>query len=400
MGTAARRTLLGVDANRQYPQPQKKLIEYGWDVPYPDFVRGNIRQMEQRNFFDGIVIRTRGGWKNAANVFRLTPANPKEYADDIANLRATRFEQFTDNFILLWGTAEPGWDWFDANHWQSAEHNARLVSKVAKAGQCVGICFDPEPYNANPWRYTDAPHAKAKRFEDYEQRVRYCGAKLMQALQGELPNLRLLTFWLVGSLFGAIADIPDPAERVRKLSQHEYALLPAFLNGMLDAVKPTVTIIDGNESAYYYTDAEQYLRAYHLIHQRALTLIAPENRRKYAAQVQAGFALYMDWYYGLWSPERRILGQFLSAEEQARWFEHNVYHALRTTDEYVWCYSEKVDWWGSQQQQEWFRKIPPGAEAAIRSGKRKALLNQPLGFTIQTALQEAAKRREAEGINR
>jgi len=40
-------------------RPKKKIIEYGWDVPYPDFVRDNIRQMEKRPF-EGIIFRTKG----------------------------------------------------------------------------------------------------------------------------------------------------------------------------------------------------------------------------------------------------------------------------------------------------------------------------------------------------
>lgn len=395
METIKWRTQTATSNNPPYEPTRKKLIEYGWDVPYPDFVRRNIRQMEERDFFDGIVIRLRGGWRNSANLFRLTPVDPQEYQDDLAHLRALEFKKFTHNFILLWGTAEPGWDWFHPNHWRSVEHNARLIAKTAKASNCVGLCYDPEPYNANPWSYKDAPHAKAKSFQEYEQRVRRCGAKFIQTLQRELPTMRLLTFFQL-SLFRALIETPNAEERTHQLSQHHYALLPAFLNGMLDALKPTVTIIDGNEPAYYYSTQEQYLDAYHLMRNRALTLIAPENRRKYVAQVQAGYALYIDWCFGLWPPERRIVGHFLAPEDQARWFEHNVYHALRTTDEYVWCYSEKVDWWGTQQKQEWFRKVPSGAEEAIRSAKQKVSLRQPLGFSIQGALQEAQKRMEAE----
>jgi len=93
-------------------------------------------------------------------------------------------------------------------------------------------------------------------------------------------------------------DEPNPGERMRKLSSHHYALLPAFLNGMLDAIEPGCLIIDGNEPAYYYSSSwEPYFRAYHLMKQRALSLIAPENRGVYAPQVQAGFALYIDYLF-------------------------------------------------------------------------------------------------------
>jgi hypothetical protein len=35
----------------------KKIIEYGWDVPYPGFIRDHIREMEKRPF-EGILFRT------------------------------------------------------------------------------------------------------------------------------------------------------------------------------------------------------------------------------------------------------------------------------------------------------------------------------------------------------
>lgn len=44
-----------------------------------------------------------------------------------------------------------------------------------------------------------------------------------------------------------------------------------------------------------------------------------------------------------------------------RFFEHNVYYALTASDEYVWCYSERMSWWQNQ--------IPDGAEAAIRAAR-------------------------------
>lgn len=387
-------------ASAQFERPRKKLIQYGWGVPYTDFVRQNISEMERYDFFNGIVIRLHGGWKSyPAHVFRKIPTDPNEYANDITNLMTTKFKKFTDNFVLMWGTAEKDWDWFSESDWQAAEYNARLIAYVAKVGGCVGICFDPEPYGPNPWSYTEALHAKTKSFDEYYQQVRQCGAKFMKAMQGELPNLRLLTFFWC-SLFGDIVDISDPKERMKRLSKHHYGLLPAFLNGMLDAAEPSIVIIDGNEPAYYYREPEQYFRAYHLMRQRALSLIAPENRHKYALQIQAGFALYMDFYFGLVPFELTWgrLSHYLTPEERARWFEHNVYHSLFATDEYVWCYSERMDWWGTQGKAQWHKFVPKGAEDAIKSARAKLEQGKPLGFSIREILEAAQKRMKAGAI--
>jgi len=52
-----------------------------------------------------------------------------------------------------------------------------------------------------------------------------------------------------------------------------------------------------------------------------------------------------------------------SQEERLRLVEHNVYHALRTTDEYVWFYSEHMNWWKTPSN------IPAGLEDTIRRAR-------------------------------
>ncbi len=74
----------------------------------------------------------------------------------------------------------------------------------------------------------------------------------------------------------------------------------------------------------------------------------------------------------------------LTPEERARWFEHNTYWALYTTDEYVWSSSERMNWWKDQ--------TPPGLEAAIVNARQKIAARQPLGFEIEQLLEAAGRR--------
>lgn len=113
----------------------------------------------------------------------------------------------------------------------------------------------------------------------------------MRALTKELPDLKLFSLFQM-SFLGRAMDLP-PAQREAALRDGvnwgtlTYGLTPAFLNGMLDAAAPRVVIIDGNEGSYYYTETLDFYRDYHVIKSGALSLIAPENQRKYQAQVQA-----------------------------------------------------------------------------------------------------------------
>ncbi|MCX5711285.1 MAG: hypothetical protein NT060_04990 [Candidatus Omnitrophica bacterium] len=352
-----------VKAQEEHP---KKLIEYGWDVPYPDFIEKNIRRMEEKPF-DGIVFRLRG--LNYA--FELLRWDESELKPQMDTLAAIKWNKFTHNFLCLQSTNKWGMNWFDDVGWHTITANLRLAGKAARIGHCVGICLDPEPYGSNPWVYSQQWSDKS--FSEVEAQVRKRGAEFILALQQELPELRLLTFFQLSQL-KSIARESDPAKRRKRLSEDDYALLPAFLNGMLDAVGPGVRIIDGNESAYYYTDFESFDEAYQFMHEGALVFITPENRDKYRSCVQAGMAIYTDNALNLRQPEGNYVSYFLSPQDRLLWFKHNVYYAIKTADEYVWCYSERMDWWRED--------IPSGAEESIRFARQKINRRQPLGFTI------------------
>jgi hypothetical protein len=111
-----------------------------------------------------------------------------------------------------------------------------------------------------------------------------------------------------------------------------------------------------------------------------------------------GTALYVDQVYGL-RGNVKTLGHFLTPAEQARFFEHNAYYALDTCDEYVWCYGEKMDWWGSRKGRgaTGAIDIPPGLEQALASAHRKIEQGKPLGFEIKEMIDAAQKKRAAAG---
>ena len=360
-------------------RPVKKLIEYGWDVPYPDQVRKDIRNMEKKPF-DGIMFRLRE-WNHAFDPRPWDEAKLKPQFDDLA---AIEWRTFTDNFLCLYAANNWKMDWFNDEQWQGITRNLRLSAKAARIGHCVGIVFDPEPYGENPWAYPGRNQDRS--FAEVEAQVRKRGAQFMKALQSELPNVRLLTFFHQ-SLFAAFLDMPDLQQRQQRLSQQHWGLLSAFWNGALEAAAPGVRIIDGYEMAYYHTTREQFYLSYHRIKQRSLALVPPELRAKHAVQVQAGMALYMDQVLALRQPPEKFLSHYLTPPERLRFFEHNVYYALTTSDEYVWCYSERMNWWQD--------KVPDGAEAAIRSARNKLAAGQPLGFDITDMIKAGQQKMNA-----
>jgi hypothetical protein len=333
--------------------------------------------------FDGVIFRLRE-WNHA---FDPRPWDERSLKPQLDDLAAIEWKTFTDNFLCLYAANNWKMDWFNDEQWKNIAANLRLSAKAAKIGRCAGIVFDPEPYGDNPWAYPGMN--KDRSFAEVEAQVRKRGAQFMMAIQSEMPAVRLMTFFHQ-SLFAALLDIPDIQKRQFQLSKQNWGLLSAFWNGALEAAAPGVRIIDGYELAYYHTAREPFFRAYHLMKQRSLALVPPELRAKHAVQFQAGMALYMDQVLALRQPTENFLSTYLTPQERLRWFEHNVYYALTTSDEYVWCYSERMNWWQD--------KVPDGAEAAIRSARKKIADGQPLGFDIadfiaagQKKMNDAAK---------
>ncbi len=365
-------------------RPVKKLIEYGWDVPYPAQVRQEIREMEKRPF-DGIIFRL-NEWNHA---FDPRPWDESQLKPQLDDLAAIEWKSFTDNFLCLYAANNWQMDWFSDEQWTHITANLRLSAKAARIGRCVGLVFDPEPYGDNPWAYPGEHRDRS--FAEVEAQVHKRGAQFMTALQSELPKVRLLTFFHQ-SLFGDLLDDPDLQDRQQRLSQAHWGLLSAFWNGALEAATPEARIIDGNELAYYMTNREQFFRAYHTTRQRSLSLVPETLRTKHAVNVQAGMALYVDQVLDLREPHEDYISHFLTPAERLRFFEHNVYYALTTSDEYVWCYSERMNWWKNQ--------VPEGAEEAVRAARDAVAQGQTdQGNRLSAELAEslaAGQKRKAE----
>jgi len=356
----------------------KKLIEYGWDVPTPGQMKAELAVMETRPF-DGLIFRLGGGH----NAFVTKPLEQANFAEDARILPELKFKQFRDNFVLIWGSPPADFDWYDDTQWSVVETNAKLLVSIAKAGSIRGICFDPEPYDFKLWDYARQRQTNAHPFAEYQTKVRQRGAQLMRGFEEQMPGATILTFFHV-SLFDRFADLGE-AERTQRLMRDSWGLMPAFFVGMLEGASPPAKFIDGNENAYYYTSREQYFRAFHAIRQRAQALVPLELRKKYEQQVQAAQALYVDHNFALRQPNtEKYLSYKMTPEERARWFEHNTYWALYTSDQYVWCYSERMNWWKNQ--------TPPGLEAAIVSARQKYDQGKPLGFEIEPLIEEVKKR--------
>ena len=319
--------------------PAKKLIEYGWDVPDTAFVRERVREMEKIPF-DGVVIKVQTepkgevgprvlGWE----VFSKNRFQPEDYEHAIADLNATKFKRFTDNFIQV--IAYPGdVDWFDPE-WPSIAHNAACLAKVAKLGGCAGIMFDPEHYGKHIiFSYKHLPDDKkaAHTYDQYFAKVKERGKEFIRAINKEFPDVAILC------LYGSC--MPYLQSRGTALVNTDYSLLLAFYDGICQAATPGTTLVDGHEWSYGYRTLNEFKEGRKTVLERSKTIST--SPKAFERHVRAGFGVWADWNSGSlgWHPEDFSQNYFSPNGLRA-----SLNYALESADKYVWVYSERLRWW-------------------------------------------------------
>lgn len=357
--------------SQQFSNTGKKIIEYGWDVPTPEYLKAHIASMEKYPF-DGLVFRI-----NSATIGSSFDTKPWPEANLKAlevDLKAIKWSKYKSNFLCLYAASDFGMNWFDDVQWKIVLDNARASARLAKAAKCVGVVFDPEPYGKDPWSY---PGDYANRpFAEVAKQARLRGKQWIQALQEKWPNMHLLLFYF----FPSQTEAPY------------FKLLGAFCNGLVEGSSNKAKIINGNEFSYYHTEPQSYINDWKTMREVGPTQIDPKLKNKYNQIVQAGMALYMDQSLALRLPQANYISYYMTPEERLKYFEHSVYWAMKTTDEYVWCYSERLNWWEAS--------FPAGADNAIISARTKLESGKSLGYSLTEIVNRAKDRRDQEIADR
>ncbi|HUU09309.1 MAG TPA: hypothetical protein VM431_02070 [Phycisphaerae bacterium] len=346
----------------------KKLIAVGWDLFFDThWLLAHHAEMDQRPF-DGITINVVGRDDDGKPVemrlaFRKGAWKEAWFDAARADLVACKFRNLRDNFLMVW--ANPGdVDWFDDDGWRDIVEHWRLAARLAKRSGCRGLCFDPEPYYGPHAAFTYAAQTGRQdhSFAAYAAKVRERGREVMKAVAAEFPEATILAFFL-NSICGRATGHADPAPL---LEADGYGLLPAFVDGWLDAAPPTVTMVDGHEHAYRYNSDVEFLEGANLIRNTCQEFVSPENRAKYRAQVQVGYGVYLDAHIN--PPTSPWYIDPLGGPRVER-LRANVAAACRAADEYVWVYGEKCRWWPTPNKRVTERTWPealPGCEDALR----------------------------------
>ncbi len=322
---------------------RKKLIYYGWGIRDTMFVREHWSEMEKMPF-DGVGIAVaidRKAWQqgetHTGNMLAWNLFGPKAFKLDdfrpaIADLKAAKWQRFTDNFLpacICSSGQDFGFHWFDETRWKIILNNWRLLVTIAKEGGCKGIILDPEHYGAYFFHYPSMRERLNKPFAEYQAKVRERGRELMEVTKAIFPDITILMFWAHSYL------TIHPTERKKPPEQNAYGLLPAFVDGMMEAADERAQFVDLCEFAYPYKRRDQFLEAYHSIVHKAMPFsFLPELYRR---RIRVGFGLWLD--YG--GEKRWDVRDFSRNHFSPDEFRQSLQWALEISDGYVWIYSHK-----------------------------------------------------------
>lgn len=310
----------------------KKLIYYGWGVRDTQYVRDHWRQMEEMPFDGvGIVVAVdRQAWQRGEvstgnqlgwQVMGQRRFGVDEFREAIADLQTARWRTFTDNFLpaaLSSHWSADGLNWFDEERWRIVANNFGVLARIAAEGGAKGLLLDPEHYSYVLFSYPAQRQQVDRPFGEYVEVARRRGRQVMTAIAASLPDAVLL------SLFGNTLPLSELQNGLR-LQEAGYGLLPAFYDGLLEAMPAGACLIDGYEFAYAFKEQRPFFEGYRQIHQEALALSAVPDR--YEDHVRAGFGLWLDY---------RRRPDYFTPEELRR----AVGYALEVSDGYVWIYTE------------------------------------------------------------
>ena len=330
----------------------KKLIAWAADVVQPAYLKQFVGDLERQFPIDGLIItvdaddhvREKIGLGSAGRNlywFGGKAFKPGDFTKAIADLKATRFTRFTDNFMGfnaggdIRGLGVP--DWF-SDDWSRVSGNAAAAAHVAKEGGLKGLVIDTEAYASGgpqgPWRnpffyqqYSDSyngkpPHTMAECVEQVRKR----GKEFGQAVSSVYPQITLMFLHQTGYT-----------------GEAAYVLLAPFVDGIIEGCGDRATIIDGGEPAYLMMTRDAFVGLRKKVTGLGHTASRiPQLRVRRLRQAFGIWADYSPQGSGGWHTDPNEWGKNHKSPKR---LEHTLYNALTKSDRYVWLFVIHPHYW-------------------------------------------------------
>ena len=340
------------------------------------YLRDHVAEFE-RGPFDGLTLDV-GLGDDPFDVVYTRAA----FDAEVEMVRSIPFVKLTDNFQMF-NSKRGAIDWFDDASFDVAAQNARVAAEVVRDAGLRGIFFDVEAYADATWVLPGSMP-----FATFETQARVRGGEFMGAMLEIAPTITVILTVSFSEVFRAVCLAGGTIEADR------YSLLPAFIDGMLEArarAQAPAQIIDGFIASYVARDARSFPLYRELIHGNLEGIDArwfPDNisfrfgtgiiewspqpslgcpdeiRSKLTRDLPAAFGVRMD--------ADTLLGRDFQRDPAAFHMNYFAPDALATTltaalasaEKYVFLWNDSVDWLGASSQ-----PAPPSAyvEAVTRA---------------------------------
>ena len=324
----------------------KKIIGFAADRVDTAYLREHVSQMEKRPL-DGLMITARAdnwpgrhGYRNFM-WFGGARFTRQDFSTAIADLKATRFTRFTDNFLDFCTTivkdpfisgdgkdfpsppvCRPNdFDWFD-KQWSEIADNGAVAAYVAREGGLKGLLIDVESYEGGtgPWKFPFLyePYRQAciaagiepRSAADCARIVQQRGREFMEAVTAVYPDITIIF--------------------IQNTGWSGSSLIAPFVKGVFER-KGQATIIDGGEGGYPLITHTEFA-----------------NLRKQAASVHQADAVLkpMQYAFGIWvdrAPDKHGGWHTDPADFHRNYrspveLENTLHGAMAASDRYVWLY--------------------------------------------------------------
>ena len=334
-----------IGAGHSFAVPkQKKLIYYGWGTRDTMYVRDHWQSMEQLPL-DGIVIsvaidrsKPTIGDGATANIlgwqlWGIEKYRMQDFRPALDDMKSVKWSKFKSNFLIACISSayqDNNFNWYDDKRWNTILNNWKIYVTLAKESGCKGIIIDPESYGGCLFAYKEMNKRRPGSFDTYKAKIRARARQLMRVTNEIYPDITLPLYLSNGYTYYYTDNESKPLE------ENYYGLLPAFIDGLLEASDKRTKFIDLNEGAYGGVGREGFLEWYHLTYNRGLKLSAvPEL---YRTRMSAGFPVWIDCSYYEKSWDTNDFSKNYYSPDSLK---TALQSALDVTDEYVWIYSEK-----------------------------------------------------------
>lgn len=345
---------------------------------------------------DGAIVDL--GFSRA--VFSTSVFEPTQYLPAAQVVRSVGASGVAVNLQRLDLSAMTGAAWTDDVAFAQMATRLEAAGALIQQAQMRGVLLANQMYGQSVFA---VPPGTEMSFGAWEALVRRRASDLTAALLRGFPSVEIMVLWAYSEMFREVCL------EGRKLPDHPYALYPAFLDGVRDALGRATNgakLIDGYLPAYPVRSPAHFSTFAALVHgdqamlarhwqpnivthwddlglspgpvqwPSSFTVVCDKAMAsRLSIPLPTAFGLMVD--YDINDFPGKVAGGIVRESLAPGLLEAAIAAAARASDSYIWLYSEKRSWWLESGE---FARVDDATRQSVRAARAR-LSSDPLGIT-------------------